>query len=76
MKLKDQLPQGHPYVQIHNRIQDLFGGETGEVIGIIAKDKTRGSIYDPQIIQKACRLTSGVLNIRSVVHSSVLSICN
>lgn len=41
IRRRAQLPQDHPYVQIQNRISDLFGGEAIAVMGVVA---THGSI--------------------------------
>ncbi len=73
IKLREQLPQEHSYVQIQNTIEDIFGGDSPEVIGVFAK---RGTIYDPAIMGKVVRLTNGVLAIPGVVRSSVLSLAS
>src|SRR3989344_756915 len=77
IKLKEQLPQNHPYVQIYNKLGDLFGsGEGNEsvlVIGIAATDKREGSIYNPKILQKVVDITNGLLDMPFVVRGSIIS---
>lgn len=73
IKLKEQLPQEHPYVQIQNTVEDLFGGDSPEVIGVFA---THGDIYSPSLMNKVVRLTEGVLNTPGVVRSSVMSLAS
>ena len=66
-----QLPQEHPYVQVQNRIADLFGGETTIVIGIIPTD---GDIFTADILRKIQRITRGLQALPNVVHANLLSI--
>jgi predicted RND superfamily exporter protein len=65
------MPQWHPYVQIQNRLTDLFGGEAIAIIGIIA---TKGDIYTPQMLGKIYRITEGLRNTPSVIEANLLSI--
>ncbi len=66
-----QLPQGHPYVRVQNRIADLFGGETTIVIGIVPKS---GDIFEPEILRKIVRITRGLEALPGVVRSNLLSL--
>ena len=34
----DQLPQSHPYIQLHNEIKDNFGGANVIIVGIEVKE--------------------------------------
>jgi predicted RND superfamily exporter protein len=65
------LPQDHPYVQIQNRITDLFGGEAVVVIGIIAK---QGDIFTPAILQKVQHITQGLADSPGIIETSLFSI--
>ena len=51
---EDQLPQSHPYVQIYNRINELFGGGAAVVIGIIPRS---GDVFTPATLAKVARIT-------------------
>ena len=52
---EDQLPQSHPYVQIYNRINELFGGGAAVVIGIIPRS---GDVFTPATLAKVARMTA------------------
>jgi predicted RND superfamily exporter protein len=65
------LPQDHPYVQIQNRITDLFGGEAIAVIGIVANE---GTIFTPAILGKVQRITKGLEESPGIVLTSLVSI--
>src|SRR5262245_24575031 len=54
IRRRANFPAHHPYVQIQNRISDLFGGETVVMIGIIARE---GSIFTPEMLAKIYRIT-------------------
>jgi hydrophobe/amphiphile efflux-3 (HAE3) family protein len=64
-------PQSHPYVQVHNRIADIFGGETTLIIGVIAR---HGDIFTPPILEKIVRITRVVGQLPDAVANNVLSI--
>jgi len=65
------LPQEHPYVQIQNRISDLFGGEAVVIIGVIAN---HGDIFTPAILGKIHRITAGLRHTAGIVDSSLFSL--
>src|SRR5512144_3090478 len=54
IRRRANLPDEHPYVQIQNRISDLFGGESIVIIGVIAK---RGDIFTAEMLGKIYRIT-------------------
>ena len=49
IRRRANLPDDHPYVQMQNRISDLFGGEAIVIIGVVA---TQGDIFTPAILGK------------------------
>ena len=53
-------PKSHPYVQIQNRISDLFGGEAVVIIGVIASE---GDIFTPAMLGKIQRITDRLRDI-------------
>jgi len=71
IRRRANLPDEHPYVQVQNRMSDLFGGEGVIIIGVIA---THGSIYTPEILAKVYRITQRLLDVPSVIDSSVFSL--
>ena len=54
IRRRANLPDEHPYVQIQNRISDLFGGEAIVIIGVIAR---QGDIFTPAMLGKIQRIT-------------------
>jgi len=71
IRRRANLPEGHPYVQIQNRISDLFGGEAVAVVGVVA---TGGSLFTPEILAKVYRITQGLRNTPGVIETSLFSI--
>ncbi len=65
------LPQDHPYVQVQNRIGDIFGGEAIVIIGVVAN---QGDVFAPPILAKVSRITEGLRNTVGVVESSLFSL--
>lgn len=71
IRRRANLPEDHPYVQVQNRISDLFGGESIVIIGVIA---TRGDIFTPEMLGKVQRITEQLRRSPSVIASSLFSI--
>ena len=71
IRRRANLPDEHPYVQVQNRMSDLFGGEGVIIIGVIAR---HGTIYTPAMLAKVYRITQHLLDVPSVIDSSVFSI--
>jgi len=71
IRRRAQLPESHPYVQVQNRIADIFGGETTVILGVIAR---QGDIFRPEILGKVLRITRAIENLPGVIRSNVLSI--
>ena len=65
------VPQSHPYVQVHNRIAEIFGGETTLIIGVITR---HGDIFTPATLGKIMRITRAVAQLPGVISNNVLSI--
>ena len=65
------LPQDHPYVQIQNRISDLFGGEAVVIIGVIAQ---QGDVFTPAILSKVQRITDQLGETPGVIETSLFSV--
>jgi uncharacterized protein len=71
IRRRANLPQDHPYVQIQNRITDLFGGDAITIIGIVAN---QGDIFTPSILGKVYRITRGLRETPGVIETSLLSV--
>src|SRR5438876_6889063 len=54
---RDQLPQSHPYVQLYNRVNAIFGGGAATVIGLVARN---GDVFDSPTLAKVERITRAV----------------
>lgn len=65
------LPTAHPYVQVQNRIADLFGGESVVIIGVIANE---GDIFSQAILGKVYRITERLRKVPSVIEPSLFSL--
>ncbi len=65
------MPQQHPYVQIQNRITEVFGGEAVAVIGLIVPN---GDIFTPSILGKVYRITQRLRDTPGVIESSLFSL--
>lgn len=71
IRRRANLPDEHPYVQVQNRISDLFGGEAIAIIGVVA---TQGSIYVPGTLRKIERITQGLLDTPGIIDTSLFSL--
>ncbi len=67
------MPQDHPYVQIQNRIADLFGGDAITIIGIVAR---KGGVFTPSILGKVYRITQGLRETPGIIETSLLSVAS
>lgn len=65
------LPQGHPYIQAQNEIDDIFGGKNIAVIGIAPK---QGDIFQPAVLKKVQKITDKLLLVPGIIRANVLSI--
>lgn len=71
IRRRAQLPQDHPYVQVEDRIINLFGGEKIVVIGLVSSD---GDIFTPTILAKVYRITSTILQTPGIIETNVFSL--
>ena len=71
IRRRANLPNDHPFVQVQNRISELFGGESIVVIGVFA---STGDIFTPQLLGKIYRITDRLRTFPGVVESSLFSI--
>lgn len=71
IRRRANLPDAHPFVQIQNRISDIFGGEAIVIIGVVAR---QGDIFTPEMLGKIQRITDGLRNSPSVIGPSLFSV--
>src|SRR5262249_52297874 len=67
----DALPQGHPYVQVYNRINEQFGGGAAAVIGILPHS---GDVFTPDTLGKVARLTAALEAMPELARGAVWSV--
>ncbi|MDY6864236.1 MAG: MMPL family transporter [Thermodesulfobacteriota bacterium] len=65
------LPLKHPYVQIHIKFMEIFGGANTMLIGLEAKN---GDIFDHKILKKIKTITDEVKFHPDAITSQVISI--
>ena len=66
----DQLPQSHPYIQLHNQIKDNFGGANVIIVGVEVKD---GDIFSNETLRLINDVTQAVDRLPGVNHNLVAS---
>ncbi|MCC7258649.1 MAG: MMPL family transporter [Gammaproteobacteria bacterium] len=67
----DLLPQEHPYIQLHNRIRDTFGGAN---IITMAVEVEEGTIFTNDTLARIHRITESVDQLTSINHNLVTSL--
>lgn len=67
----DLLPQEHPYIQLHNRIRDTFGGAN---IITLAVEVEEGTIFTNDTLARIHRITEGMDQLTSINHNLVTSL--
>ncbi len=67
------LPQGHPFVQLNNKIEEKFGGSRVVVIGVSVKE---GDIFNPDTLGKIKRITEAVKEAPGILEENVISIAD
>ena len=65
------LPQNHPYVKIHLKFQQLFGGANTTIIGLKPRE---GDIFQPQFLEKLKVITEKIMFYPDAITSQVISI--
>ncbi|TAJ98705.1 MAG: hypothetical protein EPO39_17605, partial [Candidatus Manganitrophaceae bacterium] len=67
------LPQDHPYIQMNNKIEQLFGGGRVVVVGVVSKD---GNVFTPSTLAKIDRMAQAIEKIPGIYADNVLSIAS
>src|SRR5262245_56185731 len=68
---EDALPQGHPYIQTYNRINEQFGGGAAAVIGIVPHG---GDVFTPEALGKVARITAALEAMPELARGAVWSV--
>ena len=71
IRRRANLPDSHPYVQIQNRISDVFGGEAIVILGVVARD---GDIFTPAMLAKIQRITDRLRASPNLIEPSLFSL--
>ena len=71
IRRRANLPGSHPYVQIQNRISDVFGGEAIVILGVIARE---GDIFTPAMLGKIQRITDRLRASPNLIEPSLFSL--
>jgi len=69
--LESTLPPKHPYVQIHKRFQEMFGGANTMLVAVESK---KGDIFNKKFLEKFKSLTDEIKFYPDAVTSQVISI--
>jgi predicted RND superfamily exporter protein len=67
----DLLPQGHPFMQVHNRFHENFSEANVLTVMIEARS---GTIFTPEILTTILRATEAVDRLPGVNHDQIDSI--
>ncbi|XZG70410.1 outer membrane lipoprotein-sorting protein [Chitinibacteraceae bacterium HSL-7] len=68
---KALAPQGHPYIQATNHVDDVFGSKYLMLIGITPK---QGDIFQPAVLGRVERITRQLETTPGVVRSTLISL--
>ncbi|HUT83867.1 MAG TPA: RND transporter, partial [Thermodesulfobacteriota bacterium] len=69
----DLLPQKHPYIQLHNRIKNVFGGANQVLIMVQVR---KGDIFNEKTLGKVKYITEQLEHIPGVDNYKILSIAH
>lgn len=69
----DLLPQRHPYVKIHNKFREQFGGANLTMIEVCVKE---GDIFNAKTLGKISRITEEIMFVPGVDRYKVFSIAH
>src|SRR5215469_12309911 len=71
VRLQDEVPRGHPYMAIDDRLKARLGAQQTSIIAIGVHE---GNVFNPDTLGRIERLTEGVSKIPGVVPSTILSL--
>jgi hydrophobe/amphiphile efflux-3 (HAE3) family protein len=71
VRLSDEVPAGHPYTLIDDRLGERLGAHQTAIVAIGVRD---GDVVNPDTLARIRRLTDGVERIPGLVPSTVVSL--
>jgi predicted RND superfamily exporter protein len=71
-RARDQFPE-HPFIHAQDKFASRFGTASYIALAVVKKD---GNIYDPEFLEKVCRITDAIDKAPHVNHYQVTSICH
>ena len=71
VRLSDEVPAGHPYTEIDDRLGERLGAHQTAIVAIGVRD---GDVVNPDTLARIRRVTDGIAKIPGVVPSSILSL--
>ena len=69
----DLLPQGHPFIEVHNRFHENFG--EANVLSVMVEARS-GTIFTPEILNAIYRVTEAVDRLPGVNHDQIDSLAS
>lgn len=69
----DLLPQTHPYVKVHNKFREVFGGANFLVIMVSVKD---GTIFNRETLEKIRYITNELEGLPGIDRYKIVSIAS
>jgi predicted RND superfamily exporter protein len=70
-KFEDQQPTSHPYIKVHQKFKDTFGGSN--IVTFMVKSK-EGDIFQLPVLTKIQELTQGLVKIDAVNEFQIISL--
>jgi hypothetical protein len=70
---EDLLPRRHPYVQVHERFQEQFGGSN--VVSIMVEVE-KGDIFDRKVLERVRKITNDLPLVDGVNSTQIVSLAS
>jgi uncharacterized protein len=70
---EDMLPSAHPYVKVHERFKDTFGGSNMVTIMLEAR---QGDVFQPAVLEKVRTLTLELRKVSAVNAFQIVSLAS
>ncbi len=72
-RFDELLPQGHPFIQLHNEYAPSFGGANGIMVLMEVKE---GTIFTAKTLDKIFRMTQAMDKVYGVNHNQIESVAH
>lgn len=70
---EDMLPSAHPYVKVHEKFKDTFGGSNMVTIML---EVEQGDIFQPKVLEKVRNLTLDLRKVSAVNSFQIISLAS